>query len=428
MNTKLSRIVHITPHLGGGVGKALCALVEASDTNFFQHIFLLIERPEKTQFLDKLIALGGELIIAPNTEQVEELISSADIVQIEWWNHPAIFKFICEQRMPPMRLLVWCHISGLHTPVIPPMLIEVADSFLLTSPCSFLASSIASLHDKKKEKISVVSSGTGLSTLIHRSNSLDPKLNAGYIGSFNFSKLHPNFVQYLAAVDIPDFQIRVWGDEINRELLIKQCIKSGKPYLLNFSGYTMDVANALSTLNVFVYLLNPAHYGTAENVLIEAMSAGLVPVVLNNPAEMCIIEDHKTGLIVSSPSTFSAAIEWLVNYPEERQKISNNAANLVNKKYTSSKIGRAMELNYRKVINKKKHTINFRSLFGSDPAEWYLVCLDKIDIRKKINNSDFSHFSLLDKTKGSIQHFLSYFPDNPRLQKLANLLLDTNEI
>jgi len=427
MNTKLSRIVHITPHLGGGVGKALCALVEASDANFFQHIFLLIERPEKTQFLDKLMALGGELIIAPNAEQVEQLISSADIVQIEWWNHPAIFKFICEQRMPPMRLLIWCHISGLHTPVIPPMLIEVADSFLLTSPCSFLASSIANLHDKKKKKISVVSSGTGLSTLIHRSNSLDPQLNAGYIGSFNFSKLHPNFVQYLAAVDIPDFQIRAWGDEINREFLIKQCIKAGKPHLLNFAGYTMDVTNALSTLNVFVYLLNPAHYGTAENVLIEAMSAGLVPIVLNNPAEMCIIEDHKTGLIVSSPSTFSSAIKWLENHPEERQKIANNAANLVNKKYTSSKIGKAMELNYRKVLNKKKHTINFRSFFGSDPAEWYLVCLDKIDVGKN-NNSDFSHFSLLDKTKGSIQHFLNYFPDNPKLQKLANLLLDTNEI
>ncbi len=145
--SELSEVLHIVPHLGGGVGKALRSLVDTSLDTRYRHSFILLERPQKTQFLRRIMDWGCKVIICPDSSQADALVSAADIVQLEWWNHPATFKFLCERDLPPMRLLVWCHVSGLHTPVVPVGLIRAADRFNFTSPCSYEAPYISSLDD-----------------------------------------------------------------------------------------------------------------------------------------------------------------------------------------------------------------------------------------------------------------------------------------
>jgi hypothetical protein len=115
-------VLHITPHLGGGVGKALSGLLVQTRVSGAPvvHLVICLEKPEKSQFIDRILDNGDEVIIAPDVSRIDELVSKADIVQVEWWNHPAIIECLCSMAPQAMRLLVWCHVSGLYNPIIPP--------------------------------------------------------------------------------------------------------------------------------------------------------------------------------------------------------------------------------------------------------------------------------------------------------------------
>ena len=288
------RTLHIVPHLGGGIGKSLSTLVENTRTTAprVHHTFILLEELEKNFFARKICDAGGKLVFASREKHIDALINAADIVQLEWWNHPAIFKFLCHLSFFTSRLLVWCHQSGRFTPLIPTNLIESANRTILTSQCSISADTIKDSTALREKRIHFISSGSGCENpplLKNRDGDRTFKKNgeitAGYFGSLNFSKLHPDFVSWLSAVKIPGFKVRMIGDQINRDVLEFQCKKAGHPNLLEFVGYKEDIASELAKLDVLIYLLNPFHYGTAENALLEAMSMGVPPIVLNNPAE-----------------------------------------------------------------------------------------------------------------------------------------------
>ena len=65
---------------------------------------------------------------------------------------------------------------------------------------------------------------------------------------------------------------------------------------LEIVGKIPDIKPYLSKFDVFAYPLNPNHYGTAEQVLQEAMAAGIVPVVMNNPAEKILVKHNNKYL------------------------------------------------------------------------------------------------------------------------------------
>ncbi len=416
------KVLHVMPHIGGGVGKALSTLVGACTGTPFSHAFLLLEIPEKKQFFEKIKELGCEVYVTPDAETTDQLINNADIVQLEWWNHPAIFKFLCKHDLPDMRLLIWCHVSGIHTPIIPSGLVGLATRFLFTSACSLEAENLSNLDKEYRSRLGVVSSGVGFPSSCSRIFSTYSPLRFGYMGSLNFSKLHPQFINFLSAVSIDDFKVSIWGDDFYKDKLISQCEEIGKPDLTEFKGYTTDPATTLSTLDVFVYLLNPLHYGTAENVLLEAMSLGVVPIVLNNAAESAIVENGETGLVIRNPKEFAAVVEWLVHNLNDRKRMSKNAAKKIAKRYSPEIMSQTMISFYNQIIPYSKCKVDFRSVLGKDPYDWYMACQEN-------NNDEFTvangtaNYEAFEETKGSLKHFLSYFSEDTRLKNLANYML-----
>lgn len=413
---KKVKLLHIMPHLGGGVGKALSTLVAGQLSMPIEHQFLLLERPEKSQFVEIIESLGCVVQVCPDTQAAESLIADADIVQLEWWNHPATFRFLGAAPLPAMRLVIWCHVSGLHTPLIPKALIGLADRFLVTSACSLNAESVSTLTDLERAKLDVVSSGVGLAHVPENSRSAQQPLTFGYMGSLNFSKLHPQLVEYLAAVKDPGFQLSVWGDALNLTQLTEQCQQQGKPDLVHYAGFTTEVAAVLASLDVFVYLLNPLHYGTAENILLEAMSAGVVPVVLANPAELAIVEHGYNGLVVDSIAAFTEAIEWLQAFPEQRIKLGQNAAASIAEHYTREIMAEKMHQHYREVLMTAKHPAAFREALGTEPLAWYQACRPSSENPAELR---YAQLNAQELTKGSLQHFRRYFPEHQKLKDLA---------
>nr|MBC8554047.1 hypothetical protein [Candidatus Brocadiales bacterium] len=239
------KILHITAHLGGGVGKALSGLVLQSESSRsdINHTFVTLEEQVKPQFIELIKSCGVELITCPTTKCLKELIEASDIVQLEWWNHPTTIEILCSQSLPQMRLVVWSHVSGLYNPIIPSGLILSAQQFLFTSPCSFAAKEVLNLPDEVTDRIGVVSSSGGFDELPELRDSDSDSLAAGYIGSLNFAKLHPCYVDFLLAVNIPGFKVRLIGDVANKDILEQQCVQSGRPGIIEFRGYTNNVAS-----------------------------------------------------------------------------------------------------------------------------------------------------------------------------------------
>lgn len=431
------RILHITAHLGGGVGKALSGLVEHTNvsTSTFRHTIVCLEKNEKSQFIDKIYKCGGEVIVCPSTHILEKLMKSSDIVQLEWWNHPVTIKYLCSIHTPPIRLIVWSHNSGLHIQIIPKQLILASHIFIFTSPCSFENKDIKNLAKELGERVGTVPSSGGFQGLPEPKDriykNIDKNISVGYFGSLNFAKLHPQYINYLTAVDIPKFEVKIIGDLHNnlrsKYILSQQCDTLGKSSMLKFTGYVPDIVSELNSIDVLAYLLNPEHYGTTENALLETMAMGIVPIVLNNPAERYIVGDHDTGLIINSPKDFADAIRWLYENPVERQRLGNNAAKSVRERFSIEKMEISLNKYYQKILSMDKRKIVFSEIFGTNPVEWFLSCQDNKGIFSEGGNIHFDNnviisHGLFEKRKGTVFHFSEYFPDNLELKLWADNL------
>ena len=430
-------VLHLTPHLGGGVGRALSNLVRATAAagSDIRHSFVCLESPEKTQFVRPIRDAGCDVVVRPGREELRRRIEAADIVQVEWWNHPATLETLCGLHALTARLLVWCHQSGLVNPVIPAGLADAASQFVLTSPCSLGAPNIRGTRSAAEGRITVISSGVGCEDLpapLRRQAHPTRRMVTGYIGCLNFSKLHPEYVDWLAAVRDPEFRVRMVGDELNRAQLHRQCVAAGRPQLIEFRGYVTDVAAELGQMDVLAYLLNPRHYGTAENALIEAMAMGVVPVVLDNAAETAIVSHGVTGMVVSSRREFAEAIRWLSRTPAEREAMARRAASDVRQRFTRARLADAFIGTYQNLVSRSRARVDFRSVLGDQPHNWFLACQESGRIFNDDGTLSIKALPTLphdafEETKGSAFQFHNYFPTDPKLAQWAEALSRTRD-
>lgn len=409
------RVLHITPHMGGGIGRALSGFaLQARGSDTCSHTYICLEQPEKRQGIDRMLEAGCEVTVAPSDEGLTEAIAVADVIQVEFWNHPALLRMLCDLSLPAMRLLIWCHISGLHFPIIPEALAAASDRFVFTSPCSYESQEMQALPNETRDKLAVVSSGGGFDQLPFpdRQTAAKGRLRAGYVGSLNFSKLHPDYVTLLAAVDNPGFRVRMIGDEINRQHLEQQCLDLGRPGLLEFAGYSTRVENELAELDLLVYLLNPMHYGTTEIALLEAMAMGVVPIVMNNSCERMIVEHGVTGWIVNDGQELAAAVAWLGEHAEERLAMGRQAAATVRATYTYPRMEDEFDHIYQGIMAEgEKRRIDFGAIFGRTPSDWFRRFLrspDWFDDHGAVHlPAGPMRYAMLERSKGSAFHFAS---------------------
>jgi len=418
------KILHLTPHLGGGVGRALKALVQYSD-KAIQREIICLEIPEKKAILEDLIAHGCRVFVEPNSEKIKELIGGADIVQIEWWNHPILIKFLTSISHIKFRLVIWSHVSGLHTPIIPTELIEVSDSFVFTSKSSLKNNDLKKLSLINKSKLKVISSSGGFDDFSYLNRNLS-SFKIGYIGTLSFSKLHPDFINFLSVIEKEDLPVKLVGDIQNKEILLGQCKKRKLKNLINFLDFVDPISKIHPDIDVLVYFLNPFHYGTTENALIEAMSSGIVPIVINNPTEMGIVKNKKTGLVVKTPKDFYDAIRWLKDNPKERLKMSRAASRFVRASFNPKKSAQLFNNIYLELILNDKKTVNFSYVFGSEPSNWFLKFQKHANFFNSNGTiksfSDYEKFCILEQKKGSIFHFYSYFPSDNKLETWVDIV------
>jgi len=364
------KILHVTPHLGGGVGKAHAALSRVLPKEAVDQTFFLLEAPRDRRYADIIEAGGARVIVGQGLADLAELAREADIVQFEFWNHPRVFECLACAEFPAIRSVFWSHISGLSRPLIPPGLMEEAGRFAFTTEASLSIPSVAVLRAREYKKFAVINSGFGFASAAPRS-ARGGKAGIAYLGTVDFMKMHPGFFDAIDAIG-DDIRVSVWGALDPAGPVAARAQTMRHPERVRFMGETPDPAAALAGADIFFYPLQPDHYGTAENALVEAMSLGLTPLVLNNPPEMAIVRDGDTGFVAGSIKEIGALLEMLLLLPDVREKISRNAIRHVAETRSPAHSAQDFMILWLGLLSEPVRHCNFRGAIGESPAEWFL--------------------------------------------------------
>ena len=168
-----------------------------------------------------------------------------------------------------------------------------------------------------------------------------------------------------------DIRVSVWGAADDAVVARAQAMRH--PERIRFRGETADPAAALAEADIFFYPLQADHYGTAENALVEAMSLGLVPVVLGNPGGKAIIRDGETGFVAHSIAECVSLLQMLLLLPELREKISRNAMRYVAENLTPAQSALEFMILWLGLISEPAQQCDFRAVIGDSPADWFLA-------------------------------------------------------
>ena len=440
------KIIHITPHLGGGIGTVVLNWLkrECQENPDVQHTIACLEQNKNSmqEFLDIGMQIYDNMYM--NQPALLGWIAESDIVLMHWWNHPTLFDIMVNLKLPPCRLILWNHVSALHPPYIHSnKLIEFSDRFIFTSPVSYEADEIKNLPEHLKEKLGVIWSSCGTEIFEGFVKKDHKGFNVGITGTVDYGKLHPDYVTMCAGVKIPDVHFIVCSGD-SQERVKEDAKKQGILDRFTFNGRVPSIMPYLAIYDVFGYPLQPKHLGTCEQAIGEAMMAGVVPVVLNNSAERYIVQHNVNGIIANSQEEYCRAIEYLYHNPDVKKSLADNAIAAAREKYSLSQTMNEWIIIFEEILRRDKKThawpnkaktgseVFIESIgdFGTVFNEF--ITADRVGDALKLNSCEFSIRQLFrgnrqwySENKGGVKQYLRLFPDDKFLN-LWNELLDTN--
>ncbi|MFA6096771.1 MAG: glycosyltransferase family 4 protein [Candidatus Paceibacterota bacterium] len=443
MKKKSYKILHITPHLGGGVGKVLLNyLISVKNDLTFEHIIACLDYAND-ESVKKADNFGFRLLgdMARKKQKLLAMLTKADVVLIHWWNHPLLYDLLVRTQFPPCRLIIWSHISGFHPPyVFTEKILCYPDVFVFTTPVSMKAKEVVKLTKGQKKNLRVIWSTGG----VEHVRSVEPEkhtgFNVGYIGTVDYAKIHPDFLDICSKIDIPDVKFIVCGGSKEEEFR-RHVRKLGIEKKFNFTGLVPDIKKYLSIFDVFGYPLAPYHYGTCDQVLQESMAAGIVPVVLNNQMESLMVKNGVTGIVAKNEREYVRSIERLYKDKVLRDRLSKNARAYAIKNFSVNKMIEDWNVIFKEVLrvpktdkiwhmSKSNSTIMAKDVFleslGDYDKEFAACCNAKNDNQAKIAMQKIKTMSKSAnwqaKTKGSVQQYNTFFPGDPYLSKWSKLM------
>lgn len=270
---------------------------------------------------------GIEIIRPGNYSELLRLVEQYDIVLLQWWNSPEMDNFVRTQ-LPPCRLAAWIHVGGHHDPQgIPDPLLSMLDFAIAGSPYTFESSAFSKLPaELRAAKCAMVYDATDFARLAPVKRAAHDGFNIGYIGTVDFSKMHPNYVRMSAAAKVPGARFIVCGPGGEQETLRQQARELGRSGDFDVRGMVEDICPVLSVLDAYGYPLCEDNYAAAELNLQEVMFCGIPPVVFPYGGVRHLVVHDFTGYVVHSEQEYAEALEHLYASPLDRARIGRNAA------------------------------------------------------------------------------------------------------
>lgn len=443
MNGKKFKILHITPHLGGGVGRVLLSyLTEAKGDRFFAHeVASLDYANDHALSAAKHLRLTLTEKMASKGPQLCAKIVEADIVLIHWWNHPLLYDFLVRFTLPPCRVILWSHIAGFHPPyVFTEKIFRYPDLFVFTTPASYETKEVQKLSDAEKKKLRVVWATSGgrhvksVKPIAHKC------FNVGYIGTVDYCKIHPDFFNMCSKIDIPNVNFIVCGGPKEKEMR-REAERLGIDKKFTFTGLISNISKYLSVFDVFGYPLAPYHYGTCDQALAESMTCGVVPVVFSNRMENQMVKNGVTGMVVNCKEEYADAIKKLYRDKKLRMLLSKNAKEYARKYFSSEVFKRKWEKVFGEIltfpktlrkweIGKPPTAISAADVFleslGEYGQEFASYCNATSPQAKEKSLRRIRELTMSPlwhaRTRGTVHHYQEFFPEDVHLTLWSKLI------
>ncbi len=286
-------VAHVCPHVGGGVGEVLSSFCELSDQNAFtHHLYCLDFCKSKFAELRNIETKEDGMFINGGNRFAAVDLSKFDVILIHYWNHPLLAKLLLTFDFPYENTIIWAHNSGLFEPnIIPFFLTQISKKILFSSACSYSAPNLQKAISNDPHRFNAIHSTRSLDQFfknVIEGPSISKKVNLLYVGTVSSAKHHPQAAEIYSRLAMLGFKIKVIGGPDER-LLQRTVQNLGGD--IEVSGEIEDVFEAFQNADIFIYPLRADHYGTGEQVVLEAMAAGLPVVAFDNPAERVILGD-----------------------------------------------------------------------------------------------------------------------------------------
>ena len=442
-NTGSYDVVHLLPHVGGGVGTVVKKLVENSIKQCgFSHRFIVLEslnddvkswcRLHRIEYLENAFSSGDRLY---------EHIDLADIVHIHWWNHPLLMEFLYRNHLPHARTILWSHVNGAYVPqVFSESLFSIPDRFVVATPFSLDLESVKRQAPEFKDNIlKIIQSNAGPLDNIYRKNPVTPP-RVGYIGTVDYSKMHSDFIDIWLEVNTDISPLLVCGGP-SEEILREEVNRRGCAHRFDIRGHVENVPELLAELDVLFYPLNETHYGTGEQILVEAMSAGVVPVVLANSCEAFIVSNKETGFVAQNVNEFILYVDTLCADAELRREMGGIAKKVACSRFSIEQTVSQWHDLYCDVLNLPKRrwggTLpaldgvpvgSVAHLFLSSYGDSCDAALFGDAFRETCSDLSRLPEACYSETRGSAHHYSNMLPDDGSLAIICKALRTTRKL
>lgn len=445
MRYNQKRILHITPHMGGGVGRVIKNICEDSMKydEYVHEIVCLDYTNESAVTWSEKISIPVHSSMSHNKRLLLSIINNADIVHWHWWNHPLNYELLTYVKIPLCRVIMWSHQNGHKAPhIFNDRVLSYPDIFVVGTPYSLESDVIKGMSSKwHKHKLRVIFASPGYQHIEYIRPKEHDGFNVGYIGTVDYMKMHPDYLKMNLSANIKDAKFIVCGGPSEKGLRQEvHALNADESF--DIRGPVSDISPVLSILDVFGYPLAPAHYGASEVALIEAQAAGVVPVVLDNGCERYIVEDGQTGIVASSAKEYSLALKYLYDNPGERAVMSQKAQNMARERFQIKNTTKSWHNIYAELLElpKTKHSFILKENVGvavNSRVTLFLDALDKTDEAELFISAltatdkvEFDHVLRAMKrlspifssnSNGSIFQYCNFFQDDPAINYLCGI-------
>ena len=361
------RVLHLIQQMTlGGAARALVATSKYSSQYgpyIHEVISLVPSTPEGRALADEA---GVVVHDAPERHAILKLIEASDIVHINWWNNGQLQRLL-RSELPKMRSLVWYHVAGDNSPqLITPSIAGFPDINIATNPYTHEENPVFQelRANGRADRVRMILDPADLARVKHVKPVAHQGFNVGYIGTVDFYKMHPQFIEMSSSVDIPGVQFLVCGGGIEDQLREK-ARALGTEGRFQFLGYVKDICPVISQLDVYGYPLCEMTYASGELNLQEVMACGVPPVVFPYGGVKRIIKDRFNGLIVHTEDEYREALEFLYHNPVFRKELGQNARETALREYGAENAANTLNNIYSELLSRPKR----RHVWGLDWSE-----------------------------------------------------------
>jgi glycosyltransferase involved in cell wall biosynthesis len=117
-------------------------------------------------------------------------------------------------------------------------------------------------------------------------------------------------------------------------------------------GHVNNVLELMHQVDLLVHTsITPEPFG---QVIVEGMAVGLPVIASNEGGPVEIVVHNKTGLLITprNPEMLRHSIQWMLDHPEERKLMSENAIKRVESDFTIDRTIKKITTYYKGLIIK----------------------------------------------------------------------------